>query len=93
LRTFGELDIVAEKDGLLHFVEVKTVSRETSSKELLRPEENLHHRKLSRIKRAIESYLSENNASDSEFEFHAILVYLDRGTREARIRMLKNLII
>ncbi len=72
LKKYGEIDIVAEKDKLLHFIEVKSVSRLEKSRRSLgarhknniqdgrsgySPEENLHPWKLKRLARTIESYL------------------------------------
>lgn len=73
-RKWGELDIVAHKDNRLHFVEVKTVKRQSfngvfeqgqknvlsKNKNEIRPEENMHLYKIKRLKRIIETYLLEN---------------------------------
>jgi len=58
-KIFGELDIVAEKRGKVHFVEVKTLSYETgdSSAYKNKPEDSVHYRKRERLKRAIQGYL------------------------------------
>ena len=99
LKKFGELDIICEKDGKIHFVEVKTVSRGTPQNvsrvtplDEYRPEDNLHPWKLKRIKRAIQVYLEEKKVS-RDFEFHAILVILNTERKTAQVKMLKNLII
>src|SRR3989337_746171 len=45
-KKWGELDIVAEKDKKLHFIEVKSVAGEENDQ---RPEENVHPWKVKRI--------------------------------------------
>lgn len=66
LKAFGEIDVVAEKHGIVHFAEVKTVSHETTKQlewavahETWRPEEQVHHRKLHQISKAVQAWLNE----------------------------------
>jgi len=57
---FGEIDIIAEKDGIIRFVEVKTVSQETYSRGI-KPEDHVTREKISRIMKVAEFFLSNNN--------------------------------
>ena len=66
-KPWVEIDIIAEKNRCVHFVEVKTVSYETKgdleaaiSRGTRRPEENVHHSKIQRLNRAIETWIQEN---------------------------------
>src|SRR3989344_1309840 len=69
-KKWGEIDIIAEKDDKLYFIEVKSVSRitlETSpqpepvglgcSDDDYRPEDNMHPWKLKRMARTIQTYM------------------------------------
>jgi putative endonuclease len=56
LKKWGEIDIIATKDGIMHFVEVKTVSKRGEWK----PEENVHTDKMRRLGRTIETFIAEN---------------------------------
>ena len=53
--SYFELDVVASKDGVLHFVEVKTRSTDTYG----HPEEGVTARKLERLMQAGEEYLQQ----------------------------------
>lgn len=90
-KKWGEIDIVAEKDNVIHFVEVKaTVSRETSG---YRPEENIRTWKKQRMARAIKTYLLDRNVSDkTEFLVDVIALNLDFLNKKAVIRFIRNII-
>jgi len=99
-KKWGELDIVAEKDGKLHFVEVKTVSWNSANEmagdfiDSYRPEDNVHPSKLKKLARVTESYLaSKKRARAGEWEFDVAAVFLDMNAREARVKMLWDLIL
>ncbi len=97
-KKWGEIDIIARNKGKVHFVEVKTVSRENIrdvSHETLdeyRPEENIHHEKLKRLSRVIQTYLLEKSY-EGEWQFDVVAVFLDIKNREARCRYIENVVI
>lgn len=79
-RKWGEIDIVAKKVNVIHFIEVKSItvrdmfSHETS---FYRPEENMSSLKLTRLRRVISTYITEKNFPDSqEWQFDLACVYL-----------------
>ncbi len=95
LKKWGELDIIATKDKLLHFVEVKSVqSTSTSLTKDYRPEENVHELKIRRLKRVLQSYLLEKRVDkDAPFQFHVITVFLNGSTRRARVNFMENIVL
>lgn len=93
-KKWGEIDIVAEKDNILHFIEVKTiVSRVTNSFDVHLPEENVHYWKQKRLARAVQTYLLENKIPDeTEYQIDIMAVFLDFKTKKAKIRITRNVI-
>ena len=66
-KKWGEIDIIARKKEKLHFIEVKSVTREniknvSPETDSYRPEDNLHSRKLKRLSSVIQTYLLGYNS-------------------------------
>ena len=99
LKKWGELDIIAEKDKILHFFEVKSVVGksfpiENNRAGSHRPEDNVHGLKAKRLRRIIETYLEDTKRGlAAEFQFHVLCVYMDMETRRAKVKWMKNLIL
>ena len=96
-KPWGEIDIVAEKANVVSFVEVKTVSRESSGlgrSSGVRPEENMHPAKIKRLHRAIQTYLSDHKVPEAkEWQIDLACVYLDFSTKKARVELLENIVL
>ncbi|TSD03199.1 MAG: putative endonuclease [Parcubacteria group bacterium Athens0714_16] len=95
-KKWGEIDIITKKKKDIHFVEVKTISRNLNvsnrGDDEYRAEENVHPWKLKRLNRAIESYLEENNISDDvEWALDLVVVYLDLENKKAKVEYLDNI--
>jgi putative endonuclease len=94
-RKTGELDVVAEKEGVLHIVEVKTVLRETfpegqGREEDYGPAENLHAYKLRKVARTAEWYVADIGW-EGEWRVDGMLVWL-RTDGMARVRHLPQIL-
>jgi|SRR3989344_3318492 len=99
-KKWGEIDIVAEKDKKLYFVEVKSVSRtafDNVSQETLDqyvPEDNMHPWKLKRLSRTIQTYLlSKKIPDEKEWQVDLLVVYLDLKSKKARVKVVSNIIL
>ncbi len=89
-KKWGEIDIVASKKGILHFIEVKSIN----SKIGYRPEENVHEVKIKRLRRVIQTYLVERKYGlGALFEFHIAVVYMNTNTRLAKVSFMENVIL
>lgn len=92
LKKWGEIDIIAEKEGVVHFMEVKSVSREMGRgvpHETWRPEENVHPAKLKRLHRAIETWIAEHEY-DGDWQIDVAAVEIDIEARAANVRFVED---
>ena len=96
----GEIDIIAQKGKILHFIEVKSVSCDTllgvscGTKDSYRPEDNLHGNKLKKLRRVIQTYLSDRDIPEEiEWKFDVIAVYIEKGTDKSKINFLEDIIL
>lgn len=81
----GEIDIVAMKSGIMHFIEVKSVSRETYD-----PLNNLTRYKVSHVINAAHYYRKERRRFGA-YQIDAITVVLDYRSLKAKISYIENI--
>ena len=89
-KKWGEIDIVAEKNNKIYFIEVKSVSHETSG---YRAEDNMHPWKLKRLSRAIQTYLLQKDIDDREWQVDLLVVLLSLKDKKARVKMVSDIIL
>ena len=108
-KKWGEIDIIAKKDSLLHFIEVKSVSRENFNlfphkKEKMasnsandeaqyNPLENLHPQKLKRLSRVTQSYVIEKCSDEQEWEFNVITIIIDTTRKTAECKLIEDILL
>ncbi|UQZ37315.1 YraN family protein [Paenibacillus sp. PK3_47] len=83
----GELDIIAEHEGVLTFVEVR--SRGGS---LLQgtPEESVDMRKIRQVRSTAQVYLHQNSAEDRQVSFDVITVMLNEDLSIAELAHIRE---
>lgn len=88
---FGEIDIIAQEETCLHFIEVKTVSREKYSQgeDVYRPEELVHEKKLNKIRKVAEFYLVSREIS-GEGQVDVVVVHLNQSRKTAQCTLIEN---
>lgn len=108
-KKWGEIDIVAEKNNKLYFIEVKSVSR-PSVKDLVsvnesldsvlhetedyNPEDNMHPWKLKRMSRTIQTYLLNKKIDEEkEWQIDLLVVFLDMKNKKARIKVVSDIVL
>jgi putative endonuclease len=100
LKKYGEIDIITQKDDVLHFIEVKSVSYESNpnvsrvTSDSHRPEDNIHAQKLKRLSRTIQAYLlSKYQNEEPVWVFDVITVKIHMDKRQAFINILKDIVL
>ncbi len=88
-QKWGEIDIIAKKEGILIFTEVKANKSEVAG---FAPEDRVNPEKLRRLNRAIQTYLaSKKYGPEQEWQIDIISLTLDRDRGVAKIKHFKNI--
>ena len=89
----GEIDIIAGKNNIIHFIEVKSVSRENSDNVSCEtgynPAENVTREKIQKCYKVIYQYKKSHNVS-CETQFDVYLVYIDKRNIKHKIERIEN---
>jgi len=88
-KKWGEIDIVTQKGGLIHFIEVKSVANNNPG---YKPEDNMHPWKLKRLSRAMQTYLLDKKL-DCDWQLDLVTVKIDHQNRSARVELIENIVI
>ena len=100
-KKWGEIDIVTEKDNKLYFIEVKSVNylpakalaSVDKTQDDYRPEDNMHPWKMKRLSRTIQTYILSKKLDHREWQVDLLLVFLDLKNKNARVKVVKDIIL
>ncbi len=87
-RTYGEIDVVAQKGEIIHFIEVKSVLGNYPD---FRPENRVGYYKSRRLIRIIETYILSHKINT--WQLDVVCLYLDMVHRRARIKVMSDIIL
>lgn len=88
-KKVGEIDIVARRGSVIHFIEVKTLIKYGSH---YNPFENITSYKIAKLKRVVLWYLAERRVScETRYVIDAIAVQVNRETKTARLSTIWNI--
>ena len=95
-RKTGELDVIAEKENTLHFVEVKTnlvreFPRDDGVSDEYDPSLNLHEAKIRKVARTGEWYVLEKEW-EGEWQVDGCLVWLRSHDGMVKVRYLPQIV-
>lgn len=91
-KSYGEIDIIACKDEVIHFVEVKAVSHVTGKEQnAIRPEENMHSAKFRKFARTVEVYLAQKDIKN-EWQIDLVTVYVDQTKRQGKVAYFPHIV-
>lgn len=98
LKPWGEIDIVAKSKKGLHFIEVKTVTREKHSVrggstffQSYLPEDHVNRLKLTRLRRTVGAYLSEKRvSSETLYQIDVLAITIDEKQCPIDINFIEN---
>jgi len=84
----GEIDIVARKEDIITFVEVKTLSNKDS---VFNPEDRVDFQKQKQLVKLAQIWLSGKKMPlDSKWQIDVVSIRVDFNSKKAKIRHFKN---
>ena len=91
---FGEIDLIAEKDKHLHFIEVKSVkvkSFDHVTSLHVKPEDNLTEKKWGKLVTSINIYLKNHYVSpETKWQIDLACVYIQTERRQGKVVLMDN---
>lgn len=82
-----EIDIIAEKGDIIHFIEVKTRKNE----DWIDLMDNVNERKIDLVTQAAEDWLEKNNKPESFWQIDFIGIILDKNNQVKKVEFIEDI--
>ncbi|MBL7150179.1 MAG: YraN family protein [Candidatus Pacebacteria bacterium] len=87
----GEIDVIAEKDKIISFIEVKTITSAQGGDYL--PEDKVNFQKQKQLIKIAQDWLSEKKIPlESKWQIDVMAIKIDLESKKAKIRHIQNAI-
>lgn len=87
----GEIDLVAEKDRIISFIEVKTSKSVPLKRDAFFPEDRVNFKKQKQLIKLSQMWLLEKKIPlDSKWQIDVVSVRVDLNSKKAGIRHIRN---
>ncbi|MDP2864484.1 MAG: YraN family protein [bacterium] len=87
----GEIDVIAEKDKIISFIEVKTITSAQGGGYL--PEDKVNFQKQKQLIKIAQDWLSEKKIPlESKWQIDIMAIKIDLESKKAKIRHIQNAI-
>lgn len=85
----GEIDVIAEKDKIISFIEVKTITSAQGGGYL--PEDKVNFQKQKQLIKIAQDWLSEKKIPlESKWQIDVMAIKIDLESKKAKIRHIQN---
>ncbi len=89
----GEIDIVAEKDNAIHFIEVKSINADNVSYETYNPAENFTKDKYFKVYRTTKEYIQDHAVShETKWQIDLYCVFINNIKNNHKISKIENVV-
>lgn len=89
---FGEIDVLArDRSGVIHFVEVKTISAGYADYSGMEPEDNLSRSKLQKMKKMANWYMSSRAELAGDYQLDLVAIKMEEKNGGNLVRFYPNI--